>query len=620
MKVLGYNGGLDGYASRFGTCHDAAAALVVDGELVAAAEEERFNRVKHSGAFPIEAIHHCLEQGGLSGLKELDLVCFYHSQDKMWHRGMVRENGPRMRPGRRALFSTAVSGLRFTHRCLGLDDARTARTFAKRTGFSPPEGRYHVVGHHLSHAASAFYESPFQRALCLVLDGQGESTSSSAWVGGPSGLHLIDETYAPNSMGYLYQTITRYLGFEHGDEFKVMGLAPYGDPARFRRFFHHVVRPAARGRFAIDPEWLGSLVIRDALLGQGRGYPRWMVSALGPPRRRGDEIQQHHMDLAAALQEALEGAVMGWLWNLRKRTGLRKLCLAGGVALNCVLNGKIARSGLFEQVHVVPAAHDAGCAAGAALFGYYEVLGGSAPTDIRSRRARVFLGPKYGPMDIRHALRGTQFALSSTRASDWAKEVARVIADGKVVGLFHGRMEWGPRALGNRSILADPRRPEMKDIVNRSIKMREGFRPFAPAVLHEQADKWFDLAGLRGQSPHMLFAVPVRDACHARIPAVTHVDGSARVQTVQRDDNPRFHALLRAFFELTGVPVLLNTSLNVQGEPIAHTPSDAIRCFVGSGLDLLVLGDLLIQKKGVPLEAFEPIAAAAGGAAIAESA
>ncbi|WP_053233042.1 carbamoyltransferase [Sandaracinus amylolyticus] len=602
MKVLGYNGGLDGYVARFGSSHDSAAALVIDGELVAAAEEERFNRDKHSGAFPIRAMEHCLKEAGLRGFEELDLVCYYHSHDRMWQPGMIRENAPRMSPLGRALLTGAVSGLRAVHRASKLDDARTARTFVERTGWAPPPGKYRVLWHHLAHAASAFYESPFERAVCVALDAQGESHSSTAFVGDARGLHLVDETYAPNSVGYLYQSITYFLGFETGDEYKVMGLAPYGDPARYRRFFERVVRTGAGGRFVIDPEWLGWLVVRDGLMRAGSGYPSSMLRELGMPRRDDEPIEQRHMDLAAALQEALERAVMRWLATLRDRTGEKHLCLAGGVALNCTMNGKIARSGMFDGVHVAPASHDAGTAAGAALYGYHAILGGAPKMPVSERRAKVYLGPSYTTMEARSAVREMRHAVRASRPGDLARAIAEAVADGKVVGFYQGRMEWGPRALGNRSILADPRRADMKDIVNHAVKLREGFRPFAPAVLIEEANDWFDLTGLGGESPYMLFTVPVHEHRRDRIPAVTHVDGSARVQTVRREDNPRFHEILRAFFDITGVPVIMNTSFNVKGEPIVNTPMDAIRCFLGTQIDLLVLDDLILDKRAVVVD------------------
>ena len=594
MRVLGYNGGLDGYVSRFGSSHDAAAALVVDGEMVAACEEERFSREKHSGRFPIHAMEYCLREGGI-GWGDLDLVTYYHSHPRMWQRAMIAHSAPQFRWWARPIVPATVLGLRALHRISRLDDARTERTFAQRTGWTPPPGAFRVVGHHLSHGASSFYESPFDRALVVTLDAQGESHSSCAFLGDDREMTLIDETFAPNSVGYLYQSITHFLGFVVGDEYKVMGLAPYGDPSRYRAFFDRMLRTGEDGRFQLDVERLSWLVARDAILPPGRGYPRSLVAALGPPRAEDDEIEQRHMDLAASLQEALERAVMAWLAALRDRTGLRNLCLAGGVALNCTMNGKIARSGLFDAVHVAPASHDAGAAGGSALYGYHSILGG--PRAQQDRGPRVFVGPSYTSAHVRHAVREMRHRVRAQRPSDLARAVAKEIADGRVVGLYQGRMEWGPRALGNRSILADARRADMKDIVNSAVKLREGFRPFAPAVLLEEAEHWFDLTGLGGESPHMLFTVPVHEHLRARIPAVTHVDGSARVQTVRREDNPLFHEILRAFFDLTGVPVMLNTSFNVKGEPIVNTPLDALRCFLGTEIDRLVIDDLILEKR-----------------------
>jgi carbamoyltransferase len=599
MKVLGYSGGLGGYVGRFGTSHDAAAALVIDGEVVAAAEEERFDRVKRSGAFPMRAIEHCLREVGIASCDQLDLVCYYHSHARMFDRAIVDENAPGMPRWARPLFAAGIHGLRLARRIAGHGEHLSERTFAERTGWAPPKDRWRVVGHHLAHAASAFYESPFDRALCLVLDAQGESASGTAFLGDDRGLHVLAETFAPNSVGYLYQSITRFLGFANGDEYKVMGLAPYGDPSRHRAFFERALRTGPDGRFVLDPALVGWLVLRDAFRGDGLGYPRAMIEALGEPRREHEPIDRRHMDVAAALQEALERGVLSWLERLRHDTGLRELCLAGGVALNCTMNGKIARSGIFDRVHVAPASHDAGTAAGAALHGHAAILHGARRVP---RRPRVFLGPAHGSIAARHAIREVRHRVRATRPDDLAMEIARSIATGKIVAVCHGRMEWGPRALGNRSILADPRRAETKDVVNHAVKLREGFRPFAPAVLHEEADRWFDLRGLDlwgdgGESPFMLFAVPVLEHQRARIPSVTHVDGSARVQTVRREDNPRFHAILRAFFELTGVPVLLNTSFNVKGEPIVATPSDAIRCYLSTRIDLLVLDDLLLGKR-----------------------
>jgi carbamoyltransferase len=593
MRVLGYNGGMDGYPARFDTSHDAAAALVVDGRVVAACEEERFTREKHTGKFPGNAIEHCLRAGGLTSASEATLVCYYHCLSQMFEPGMLEANRARMTARTRLAYSVGLPLMRQWNRIAGYTEDRSVRVFKKRTGVLPEPGRFRVVPHHLCHAASAFYPSPFDEALCLTIDAQGESASAMLAIGRGSTLHVVRQLYAPNSIGYLYACLCHYLGFGMGDDYKVMGLAPYGDPARFRAYFERTVQSEPDGSFAVDPSWLSYLVVRDALCPRGALYPRSMKDALGPPRLPDEPIVQRHADIAAALQEALERVVLRMLEHAAAATGQKNLCLAGGVALNCTMNGKIARSGLFERVWVQPASHDAGTALGAALYGYHAILGGER---VAQARAPVFLGPEFGNASLSRALLELGPHVRAHRPPDVYAATARAIAEGKIVAWFQGRAEWGPRALGHRSILADPRRPEMKDRVNAAVKMREAFRPFAPACLREHADAWFDLTGV-GESPYMLFAVPVREARRGQIPAVTHVDGSARVQTVGRDDDPRFYALLRAFHEISGVPLLLNTSFNVNGEPIVNSPDDAIRCFLGTGIDLLVVGDTAIEKR-----------------------
>jgi len=593
MRVLGYNGGIDGYPSRFGTSHDAAAALVVDGKVVAACEEERFSREKHTGAFPANAIAYCLKAGGLRSLSDLTLVCFYHSLSQMFLPEMLEANRGRMRLGTRVSFAATLATMRRWNQWTDYSDERSFRVFTRHTRVELPPGTYRVVPHHLCHAASAFYPSPFEEALCLTLDAQGESASCLLSVGQGTRIDVQKQLYAPNSVGYLYACLTHYLGFGRGDEFKVMGLAPYGDPARFRPFFDELVQTTDDGSFSVDPNLLSWLIVRDALCPPGTCYPWRMTRALGNARRPQEALEQRHADVAAALQEALERVVMRMLERARVTTGQRNLCLAGGVALNCTMNGKIARSGLFDRVWVQPASHDAGTALGAALHGYHALLGARRqPTE----RPGVYLGPDYAVPGMNRAMLELGPEIRCHRPVDLDVEVANAIADGRVVGWFQGRGEWGPRALGNRSILADPRRLDMKERVNTAVKMREEFRPFAPSCLREHADQWFDLRGV-GESPYMLFTVPVRDARRSDIPAVTHVDGTARVQTVREEDNPRFHALIRAFYEKTGVPMLLNTSFNVQGEPIVNTPAEAIRCFLGTRIDLLVMGDVIIEKR-----------------------
>lgn len=608
MRVLGYNGGMDGYPSRFGSSHDAAAAVVVDGRVLGACEEERFNREKHTGKFPAGAIEYCLRAAGLPSAADATLICYYHALSQMYRPEMLEANQAHMSARARLAYRAGLGLMRRYNRLFRYDEARSLRVFKRHTGVTPEPGRFRVVPHHLCHAASAFFPSPFEEALCLTLDAQGESASAMLSIGRGNELEVRRQLWAPNSLGYMYSCVTHYLGFATGDDYKVMGLAPYGDPSRFRAYFERLVRSEPDGAFVVDPGWLSHLVVRDALCPDGALYPRSMTDALGPPRLPDEPLVQRHADIAAALQEALERAVLRMLEAARAETGLRDLCLAGGVALNCTMNGKIARSGLFDRVWVQPAAHDAGTALGAALYGYHVLLGGERRPE---PRAPVFLGPEHGNASLSRAILELGPHIRCHRPAELVSATARALSEGKIVGWFQGRGEWGPRALGHRSILADPRRADMKDRVNTAVKMRESFRPFAPAVLREHAADWFDLTGV-GDSPYMLFTVPVREPRRAQIPAVTHVDGSARVQTVERADSPRFHALLRAFHDLTGVPVLLNTSFNVNGEPIVNSPDDAIRCFLSTRIDLLVIGDTVIEKRvDVARRAREADAAAA---------
>ena len=593
MRVLGYSGGVDGYAAGVGTSHDSAAAMVVDGKVIAACEEERFTREKHTGKFPRRAIEYAMRMAGARDASDLSLVCYYTCPSQLFSSDMLEANKEKMAPFTRLAYKASLGFMRRMNKLAGIDDARPARSFAKKMDMLPEPGRFRPVPHHLCHAASAFFPSPFEEALCFTIDGQGEAASCMVSVGQGARLRVIRQLFAPNSVGYLYGCMTRFLGFGFGDDFKVMGLAPYGDPARYRSYFEARVQTLPDGSFWVDPDWLSWLIVRDALFPDGRLYSKSMRDTLGPARLPDEPILQRHADVAAALQEALERVVLQMLSRARLDTGIRDLCLAGGVALNCSMNGKIARSGLFDRVWVQPAAHDAGTALGAALYGYHVLLKGERVT---TPRAPVFLGPEYGAGALSRAILGLGPEIRCHRPADVFGATARALAEGKIVGWMHGRGEWGPRALGHRSILADPRRADMKDRVNSAVKLREGFRPFAPAVLTEHARDWFDLRGV-GESPFMLFAVPVHEAKRGRIPAVTHVDGTARVQTVAREDDPRFHALLRSFHELTGVPVLLNTSFNINGEPIVSSPEDAIRCFLGTGLDLLVIEDTVIEKR-----------------------
>lgn len=599
MIVLGYNGFLQGYPAKFGAGHDSAAALVVDGEVVAACEEERFNREKHSGRFPRLAIDYCLKEAGLKNISQVDLITYYWSYPLMFRQEMLTQNATNMNVLERMGTWTVLRTMQAFNKLAGYKDDKSQVAFEQQMGVKLGEDRWSVVPHHLCHAASAFYDSPFDEALCVTLDAAGESSSSVVATARGTQMEVQHEVLIPNSLGYLYLFITDFLGFQVlSDEYKVMGLAPYGDRSRYRDYFRSLISLNDDGTYEVDQGLMVQLMVtldRDGVF----IFPPSLTAALGSPRKQGEPIEQRHMDVAAGLQDALEHAVLHSLGHLRQSTGLRNLCMAGGVALNCTMNGVIARSGIFDHVWVHPAAHDAGTSVGAALYGYHNLR--NQPRHFQKRKDR-YLGPGHPRAALDDALREFDDRITHSTPQQLTTEVATALSQGKVVGFYQGRMEWGPRALGNRSILADPRRDDMKDIVNHAVKLREGFRPFAPATLAETAADWFDLTGLDG-SPFMLFTVPVHPDKRAAIPAVTHVDGSARVQTVTAEDNPRFHALIKEFGNITGVPVLLNTSFNVKGEPIVNTPADAIRCFLGTMIDMLVLEDVVVQKRPEVAEA-----------------
>jgi carbamoyltransferase len=558
--------------------HDPAAALVVDGEVVACAAEERFTRAKHglnlagNTLLPVHAARWCLEEARVRP-QDVDAFAHYCRFDEQ----VVARRLDLLRP---ALPESDAARVRdayaAVHDAMLGADAVLAQC-ERVAGLRPPGVAR--VRHHIAHAASAFHPSGFDEALVLTLDGTGELESSILAIGRRGHIEEIRGVPLPTSLGTLYLLATVHLGFRSlGDEFKVMGLAGRGDPARFRPFFEEIVRLGPEGVYATPA--LAAPGLRDR-----------MVAALGPPRRRGEPIEARHADVAAALQESLERAVLHTLRHARELTGQRRLCLAGGVALNCVLNGAIARSGLFDEIFVQPAASDEGAAVGAALHVWHEAHPGSPGRPWR----HASLGPSFADAAIRDALERHLDAVRFREEADVADAAAGAVAQGRVVGWFQGRMEFGPRALGNRSILADARDPAMKDRVNALVKRRESFRPFAPAVPEEDASAWFDMDGV-GASPFMLFAVPVRPAARPRIPAVTHVDGTARVQTVSRETSPLFWRLLRRVGDRTGIPVVLNTSFNVRDEPIVCTPQDALRCFLGTGIDLLAIGRWVVEK------------------------
>ena len=570
---------------------NASAALVCDGRLIAAVEEERFNRVKYAAGFPIAAIRYCLKEAGLK-LKNIDHVA-------------VPRN-PYARLGTKLLYALRMPSFareraavlaKFT----GIPEALAA-AFAVDPKSVP--AKFHRIEHHQAHLASSFYCSPFERAALLSADGLGDF-ASTMWGAGVGSRMTIEGAVAfPHSLGLFYSAVTQYLGFlKFGDEYKVMGLAAYGEPEQLESF-RDIVRfePSSNGngfRLGLDyfshhrtgPQMSWAEADKTPIL--GKLFSEGMSRRLGPLRQPEEQLTARHHNLASSLQARLEEVYLGMLKKLGERTGLKNVCLAGGVAFNCVANGKIFDSTPFENVYVHPAAGDAGLAVGAAFHVWHQKLG--KPRSFVMDH--VYWGPGYSREDIRRALEASGLAQNGCTVTELPepelfRRTASIIADGKILGWFQGRAEWGPRALGNRSIVADPRRPEMKDILNRRIKHREIFRPFAPSILAESTAEYFEKPH---PSPFMTLAYSVRPEKRALIPAPTHVDGTGRLQTVTREANPRYHGLISAFRELTGVPVVLNTSFN-DNEPIVCRPEEALDCFQRTQMDALVLGDFLITR------------------------
>jgi carbamoyltransferase len=552
--------------------HDASAALIRDGHVVAAAEEERFSRCKHDHRFPEQAIAYCLAHGRVQA-RDLTAVAFYEKPVRKAERTLrVANSYPNQSHDllRRQL-SQYLS-----------EDFTLKRLLYEKIGY---EGPLHYSEHHLSHAASAFYLSPFDEAAVLTVDGVGEWATTAQFAGTGTRLIPLREIQYPHSLGLLYSTITAFLGFQvNEDEYKVMGLASYGVP-RYRNEFDKLIRLFADGSFALALEYF-SYPYSDEHM-----HAEPLVELLGQPRLPAEAITDRHRDIAASLQVATENAITNLAQSLRTLHPSNHLCMAGGVAYNCVANAKVARCGGYRHLWVQPAAGDSGASLGAALVSYYAA---TQPVDRRpSTNYDTRLGPSFGIATIRSALRKAGLAFQQLSTDELCRSTAGLISRGAIVGWFQGRMEFGPRALGGRSILANPCDPQTKDILNRRIKFREDFRPFAPAVIEEAARRYFDLSFT---SPFMLFTARVKPGCAEKMPAITHVDGSARVQTVARRDDPLFHGLIKEFGSLTGVPVLVNTSFNVAGEPIVCTPDDAVGCFLGSGMDALAIGNFLVCK------------------------
>jgi carbamoyltransferase len=554
--------------------HDTAACLLVDGRPELLMEQERLNRDVHTKQYPAGAIDSCLERVGAS-MADVDAVAVAQRPLVDLARGAgdaVARGAPKR------LAAQTYTDLRLLAR---------VRLLRRRWGYRGP---VHLVGHHDAHAAGAFYPSGFDEAAVLTVDRGGDFLSTTLWSGRDRRLEPLAAVRNPHSLGELYTAVTVHLGFRAGsDEGKVMGLAPYGSTALV-----DTLRPAVRltgdGLFRIDLSWFG-------WHRQGPPIGRPFVERFGPARIPESEITQHHMDLARAVQEVLEDSAVHVGRGLRRRAGSPMLCLSGGVALNSVMNNRVFVDAEFDDVFIQPAASDAGNALGAALWVWHHHMG--RPREWTMEHA--YLGVSWSEADLRSAFAGR--GVSYRRVGDPAAEAARLVAAGKVVGWFQGRAEVGPRALGARSILADPRRPDMRDIVNHRVKRREWFRPFAPSVLAEHADEWFD--GYH-PNPFMLLVQPVRPEKRDLVPSITHVDGSARLQTVTEATSPLYHRLVSEFHRLTGVPMVLNTSFNLRGEPMVHRPEEALDDYLRSGMDAVILGDCLAEKQ--PLE----VPAAAG--------
>lgn len=587
--------------------HDSAAALVEDGRVVAAAQEERFTRKKHDPDFPTHAIAYCLAEAGCQ-MADIDHVVFYDKPFLKFER--LIETYLATSPRGFRSFRTAMP-IWIKEKLFQKDGLR--KHLGKLAGSKSWSGSLLFTEHHLAHAASAFFPSPFENAAVLTMDGVGEWCTTSIGHGRGHNLEILKELHFPHSLGLLYSAFTYYTGFKvNSGEYKVMGLAPYGRPRFAQTILDHVIDLKEDGSFRLDQRYF------DYCTGLTMTSPAFHELFGAEPRKPETPLQQRDMDLAASVQAVTEEVVMRLARSARKETGERQLCLAGGVALNCVANGKLLKQGVFDEIWIQPAAGDAGGALGAALAVWHGYLGRERSVDGKDAMAGAYLGPAFGQGEIEERLAAAGAVYTVLPDQDLIASTVDSLVEEKAVGWMQGRMEFGPRALGGRSILGDPRSPTMQKTLNLKVKYRESFRPFAPSVRREDVAEWFDIDT---DSPYMLLVGDVLDGRRLRpnlddeglfgidrlnvprseIPAVTHVDYSARVQTVHRDTNPRYWDLLSAFKERTGCPVLVNTSFNVRGEPIVCTPEDAFRCFMGTEIERLVVGNCILRKEDQPV-------------------
>jgi carbamoyltransferase len=581
--------------------HDSAAALVRDGTILAAAQEERFTRRKQDPSFPSKALAYCLQAGEI-GIRDLDAVVFYEKPLRKAERLVETYLG--VVPRGLTSFSLAIP--------TWLREKGSIPSILRRELGTEYRGPLLFTEHHESHAASAFFPSPFAEAAILTADGVGEWATATIGVGEANRIELLEEIRFPHSLGMLYSAFTYYTGFKvNSGEYKVMGLAPYGEPKYVKLIYDHLIEVAEDGSFWLNQDYF------NYCAGLTMTNERFHALFGGPPREPESRLRQKDMDLAASIQAVTEDVMLRLARRAHAKTGKRQLCMAGGVALNCVANGRILREGPYDGLWIQPAAGDAGGALGAALFAWHQISGNPRDNRDRDTMRGALLGPEYTNEEIGAYLERVGAPAECLSDSALVDRVARLVAEEKVIAWFHGRMEFGPRALGARSIIGDARSPRMQAVMNKKIKFREGFRPFAPCVLYDRVKEYFDLAC---ESPYMLLVARVAEdkrlpmpsdatslwgidrlnVPRSTIPAVTHIDYSARIQTVDPERHGLFHSLMERFYELTGCPVIVNTSFNVRGEPIVCTPEDAYRCFMFTRIDALVLGNYLLSKDHQP--------------------
>jgi len=593
MKILGI--------SAF--YHDSAATLLIDGEIIAAVQEERFTRIKHDKNYPKKSIEFCLDFSGLS-IDDVDYVCFYEKPFKKFNR-LINTHISFFPKGYR-YFKESITewfGSKIFLKKQILDELN------KLSSNSKWKGKLVFSEHHLSHAASAFYPSPFESSAILTIDGVGEWTTTSYGVGKGSNIEISKEIHFPHSLGLLYSAFTSYVGFKvNSGEYKLMGLAAYGKPIYADLIKNNLVDIKDDGSFRLDMSYFG----------YGNSFKmttkKFHTLFGAPPRKPESDLSQRDMDLASSIQLVTEEIVMKISQFVLKKTGQKNLVLAGGVALNCVSNGKLINKRLFENIWIQPASGDSGGSLGAALATYYKMLNNPRIVSKNDSMKGSYLGPEYTQHEVENSLEELGANFSVLEDKDLLKTTCDSLLEGKAIGWHQGRMEFGPRALGSRSILGDPRSPEMQKTLNLKVKYRESFRPFAPSILSEAVSDWFDLETI---SPYMGIVSTIRKTHRkdvslkeinsfgldklylqrSSLPAITHVDYSARIQTVHKETNLKYHALITKFNELTNCPVIINTSFNIRGEPIVNTPKDAFRCFMGTDLDLLVIGNCLLRKE-----------------------